>query len=378
MRALWLLILLAQIVMMSAQAARLELAKFLVQQNSESRTYKFDEPRKVAALLQQNGTNQFVLAGHPSVSWWEWSTDGAQWTRLSNTTLTNDNRLLRLHQLRKSITTRYLRLRFDQGDALGEAAFDNSRPPREDLPRSVLIVNSTHDSTLPNHGQEFFPLLKSIPDWESTRAQQVWVRDFDPALVEAEPRPLAVFFSGSFKDWCEVDRSHWRGVEQVLKKAKVPIWASCGGAQALAILAESGADKPWDCPHCRDPKSPKTPIYTHIGHIEAKPCGDYSGCIFERGPQNVRIANQDPIFEGLPSEFKVMQSHCGQIAWPPRGWELIATAGAGALTKVQCIKRKGAPIYAAQFHIEMEGTPDSSKQIMKNFLEQAELWQRSH
>lgn len=360
----------------SGHAARLELDKFLVHQDTRSTTYKFDEPRNVGALLQQNGTNQFVLRGHPRISWWEWSKDGDRWIAIPNTTMTNDARLLRLHQLRRSVTTKFLRLRYDHGQATGEAVFD-SHPRREDLQRMVLIVNSTHDSTLPNHGQEFFPLLKSIHGWENTRAQQVWVRDFNPALVDAEPRPLAVFFSGSFKDWCEVDRSHWRGVEQVLKKKIVPIWASCGGAQALAILAETGSNKPWDCPHCRDPKAPRIPIYTHIGHTgEVKPCGDYSGCIFERGPQNVRAMMNDPVFEGLTAEFKVMESHCGQIAWPPRGWDLIATAGEGALTKVQCIKRRGSPIYAAQFHIEMEGTPETSRRIMRNFLEQAELWQR--
>ena len=32
------------------------------------------------------------------------------------------------------------------------------------------------------------------------------------------------------------------------------------------------------------------------------------------------------------------------------------------------------PIYAAQFHIEMEGTPEASRQIMSNFLAVARAW----
>jgi hypothetical protein len=183
-----------------------------------------------------------------------------------------------------------------------------------------------------------------------------------------EPRPLCAFLSGSFKDWCEVNRNDWRGAQEVLKRKKLPIWASCGGAQALALLTEYGVDRPWDCPHCRDPFHPQTPLYTHIGHTASKPCGDYSGCVFERGPHHVRRIGADPVFRGLPEEFVVMESHCGQIEWTPAGWSLIATAGAGTSTKVQCLRLDDHCIYAAQFHIEMKGTPESSRCIMANFL----------
>jgi GMP synthase-like glutamine amidotransferase len=70
-----------------------------------------------------------------------------------------------------------------------------------------------------------------------------------------------------------------------------------------------------------------------------------------------------------------MESHCGQIEWAPRGWDLIATAGAGTQTQTQCLRRRDALIYAAQFHIEMEGTPEVSRRIMANFLELAR-WAR--
>jgi hypothetical protein len=344
-----------------------------------TRTYRFPSVMQVAAILQRNGSHELVVTNGPVRSWWEFSGDGTNWLEIPNgRTETRDVRLLRLLRVESPIRAKFLRLHFRGGkspEARGVAIFDEA-PQFAELDRWILIVNSTDDRRVPNHGQEFWPLARSVPGWEGLKAQQVWVGNFNRALVEVEPRPLAVFFSGSFKDWCEVDRADWRGVAEVLRTNRVPIWASCGGAQALAIISEHGVDLPWDCPHCRDVNAPKTPIYGHIGHEgEMKKCGDYSGCVFERGPHQVRKVKQDLVFDGMEDEFTVMQSHCGKIEWTPKGWELIATAGAGAKTKTQCIRRIDAPIYAAQFHIEMEGTKEASQRIMKNFLEVAERWQ---
>lgn len=135
--------------------------------------------------------------------------------------------------------------------------------------------------------------------------------------------------------------------------------------------------KPWDCPHCRDPLQPKSPIYGHIGHTDMKKCGDYSGCIFEKGPHKILQVKADPVFQGLPKEFLAMESHCGQVEYLPKGWEWIAGAGEGTTTKMQCLRLADFPIYAAQFHIEMEGTPEASRQIMENFLGIARDWRAS-
>ena len=101
-------------------------------------------------------------------------------------------------------------------------------------------------------------------------------------------------------------------------------------------------------------------------------CEDDSGCVFERGPHVIRAMTDDPVFAGMPREFRAMESYCGQVEWAPKGWESIATHGEGGKTATQCLRRKDRPIYAAQFHIEMEGPPESLRRIMGNFLEQAQ------
>jgi hypothetical protein len=286
--------------------------------------------------------------------------------------------MVRIHRLKAARTVQFLRLRVFAAEGefptVREVEFFSDPKRVVDFPEWVVLLDTTGKRHLPGEGGAFLRLAHRCTGWGQLAAQETWLGDFDEAFVSAEPSPLCAFLSGNFIDWCQQDRSHWRGVAQVLKAGHLPMWAACGGAQGLAILAETGTEKPWDCPHCRDPKAPKLPIYTHIGHTDKRPCGDYSSCRFERGAFNILTTAADPVFEGLPREFRTMESHCGQIEWAPRGWDLIATCGTGGLTKTQCLRRRDRPIYAAQFHIELNGTPESSRQIMSNFLKLARSW----
>ncbi len=342
---------------------------------------KFDHPRKIGSILQIQGDHDFVLRHVPRDYLWQTSVDGRNWVDLPETTVAEESRIYRIHRLKRAVSATYLRLSI--GSATGgfpvlrEVEFYDAIRERIPFPPWIIAVNTTERPSLPSHGQEFIPLARSCPGWESLQAQQIWLGSFNPKFIQIEPRPTAAFLSGNFKDWCEISREPWRGTQEILRRARLPMWASCGGAQGLAILAETGVDRAWDCPHCRDPKNPKLPIYGHIGHTGKRPCGDYSACVFERGPHQVRKVSGDPVFEGLSENFEVMESHCGQIEWPPAGWRLTATAGSGNLTKVQCLRLRNRPIYAAQFHIEMEGTPATSRKIMGNFLRIADEWNQS-
>jgi hypothetical protein len=330
---------------------------------------------KVGSILQIQGDQDFVFNNAPKDYKWLGSLDGTNWTVLIG--VTNEHRLFRMLRFPETTELRFARLEIY--DAVGnyaairEIQFFPKTNARTHFPEWIVVVNATDNSKLPGEGKEFIPLARGVRD-TYLPAQQIWLDNFNDDFLKIEPRPLCAFISGSFKDWCEVRREDFRGMAEVLEHGNIPIWASCGGAQALAIIADAGVDHEWDCPHCRDPKNPKTPIYTHIGHTESKKCGDYSGCIFERGPHRVAVVKDDPAFSDLGSEFQVMESHCGQIAYMPRGWEWLVGPGAGTLTKHQAFRRIDRPIYAAQFHIEMSGLPETSNQIMKNFLAIAREW----
>ena len=307
---------------------------------------------------------------------WQASQDGKNWEDLKETFTSNERRMYRVHRLDAVRNLRWLRLAIAtaEGDApaLREVEFFDNQHAEIPFPPWAIVVSTTGSKKVPGEGAASFRrLARSCAGWDQLQFQNVWLGDFDDAFIRLEPHPLCAFLSGNFIDWCQQNRQHWRGTAGILKAGRLPIWASCGGAQGLAIIAENGVDQPWECPQCRDPDHPLLPIYTHIAGSIKRKCGDYSGCVFERGPCTIRVVASDAAFAGLPNEFPVMESHCGQIEWPPRGWELIATCGARGKTKTQCLRLKDHLIYAAQFHIEMNGTPESSRRIMKNFLDLA-------
>lgn len=338
----------------------------------------FDQARQVGAILQVIGGETEVCRSSPKKYVWQAGQDDLTWKDIPETAVEEERRLYRVHRLKQVITAKRLRMRTDSAQggppSLREVEFYTQTNAVVSFPDWIIAVNTTHARQLPGEGKEFVPLARSCAGWEGLQAQQVWLDGFDEGFVSAEPRPLAAFLSGNFKDWCEVDRKLWRGTQEVLRAGHLPMWASCGGAQGLALLSEYGVETPWDCPHCRTNATPRTPLYTHIGHTGVKPCGDYGACVFERGPHEIRVVAADPVFQGLPAVFKAMESHCGQIEWPPAGWFLAATAGPGTKTRTQCLRRNDRPIYAAQFHIEMSGTPETSGRIMANFLAIAKQW----
>jgi len=338
---------------------------------------KFPKSRRIGAILQIVGDDAEVLQNAPKRAVWQVG-DGATWTDLEETRVDRETRMFRLHRLEKAVEARALRLVIDE--ALGEAptlreieVYDEPRAKVE-FPDWIASVGTFDGVGALQETSRFVALVRQCDGWSGATAQRLWKGDFDRSFVETEPRPLCAFLTGNIRDWCEQDRGPWRGIGEVLKARSLPIWGSCGGAQGLAILEDRGADLPWDCPRCRDPENPLLPIYTHIGHTGPAPCGDYSRNLAERGATNLRIEAEDPVLGGLPAQFQSMESHVGQIAYPPKGWTRLVTAGEGAKTLNQLLRVDGYPIYAAQFHIEMEGTPDSSRRLMTNFLSEAKTW----
>lgn len=347
----------------------------------------YPEPTPIGSILQIVGDHEAdhgsILENAPRQYQWQWSSDGIDWNDLPETVVSNERRLYRIHRLSAPVLAKHLRLEITDCTGSYPAVREIEIYPETNsiiaFPNWVVAVLITENDTLPSYEQPFLNLVEVCSGWGDTPSQALWLGDFDESYLNAEPYPLCAFLSGSILDWCQRTRGPFAGLQEVLENETLPIWGSCGGAQVLGILLDTGCLSPWDCPRCRDPQNPYSPIYGHIGYInplDPGPCGDYQHAIMETGPTYVTKLIADPVLGGLASQFLMNESHMGQLDYLPLDWEQVCGAGTGALTDLQCFKKIGKPIYGAQFHIENyhSQTWFNSITIMSNFLTVAEQW----
>jgi hypothetical protein len=348
----------------------------------------FSEPRQVGAVLMIMGSDGLMQANSPTQYVWQHSDDGIIWNDISETAETNERRLFRIHRFDAPVTTGHLRLEIvsviGSYPTVREIELYSDTAAEVPFNDWLVAVSIIEDPTLPGthrgYTQGFIDLARSCVGWGHVQVQQVWLGNFDESYLDIEPYPLCGFLSGSILDWCQRTRGPFAGLQEVVDNGNLPIWGSCGGAQLLGILLDTGYELPWDCPRCRiDHHPPYSPIYGHIGYIDPDdpgPCGDYEHAIMEVGPTNILKVGSDPVFSGLPSAFLANESHMGQLEYLPAGWQLIARGGTGAKTYHQCYRDSARPIYGAQFHIENwdSATWGNSIKIMTNFLNVAQQW----
>lgn len=355
----------------------------------------FSEPRQIGSILMIMGEPgatvdrfRFFQNNTPLDYKWRYSNNGSTWYDLTETIETDEKRLFRIHRLNTPLTAEHLRL--EVSDCIGsyptirEIELYSNTDADITFDDWLVAVDITEDMDPHGNTDWFIELAQECSGWSNVQGQQIWLGDFDESFLNIEPYPLCVFLSGSFNEWCQRNQFYFSGLQEVLDNENIPIWGSCGGAQVLGLLADTGYDNPWDCPRCRYFHNPSwSPIYGHIGYhnpsIEPQDCNlnDYSNCIFETGPYWISKEGNpaDPVFAGLSDPFLAYESHCGQLEYLPVGWHQVGGKGdSDTLTEFQCFRRTGTCIYGAQFHIENyhSQTWDNAIQIMTNFLSLAQ------
>lgn len=363
-------------------------------QSSWTWQVNFSIPRQIGSILMimgEPGDNsdkmRYTQRNSPSNYKWQYSDDGTTWYDIDETIITGDKRIFRILRLDTAIIANHLRLVVYGcvGDypTIREIELYDNTDANIAFEDWLVAVDITNEPGPPYGNTEWFiELARRCSGWENVQGQQIWVGSFNEAFLNIEPYPLCMFISGSFDEWCQVTRSYFTGLQEVVLNGNIPIWGSCGGAQVLGLINEPGCQNPWDCPRCRYVHSPAwSPIYRHIGYlnpgIEPQACGDYSNCIYESGAYLIKQVVSDPVFAGLSDPFYALESHCGELAYLPSGWFQIGGKGPGTLTNLQCYRKVDRYIYGAQFHIENDYNSDTNSnaiKIMTNFLGVAQGW----
>ena len=101
-----------------------------------------------------------------------------------------------------------------------------------------------------------------------------------------------------------------------------------------------------------------------IGSSFGSPMRDL-GQMFRRY-DSVTIVKDHPLFEGLPSNLVVAESHRQELAEVPNGFEHLARS---ATSKVEAMAHSSRPIYGVQFHPERSSSEHPhGKTILQNLL----------
>jgi GMP synthase-like glutamine amidotransferase/outer membrane protein assembly factor BamB len=141
-----------------------------------------------------------------------------------------------------------------------------------------------------------------------------------------------------------------RDLFAVIRAARVPILGICAGHQHIARAhgVGSASMRP-----LREGEKDPHPAY-------------HPGMFKEWGFLPVKIAQRDPLFDGLPDSIIVQEYHVAEVRSLPDGFELLAGTEE---CEVQSFRRRDRPVYGIQFHAECydDAHPDG-RRVLQNFF----------
>jgi GMP synthase (glutamine-hydrolysing) len=85
---------------------------------------------------------------------------------------------------------------------------------------------------------------------------------------------------------------------------------------------------------------------------------------------DLKIDDHDDIFRNIPSEITAWASHNDEVKVVPDGFKITAHSPTCPVEAVRCLKR---PIYAVQFHPEVENT-QYGPEMFQNFIDIVKEW----
>jgi GMP synthase (glutamine-hydrolysing) len=158
--------------------------------------------------------------------------------------------------------------------------------------------------------------------------------------------PSHIILSGQSHPWDQYSSQSLAGVFYVIRAARQPILGVCGGHQQMALAFGAPVDL-----------------------IERVAPGEgYEGAFRERGFSLVQlnVENHSALFEDLPPQITVWESHCDEVKTLPPDFTQTAT---NEVSEIQAMQHMSLPLYAVQFHPELfDEEHPHGRTILENFL----------
>jgi GMP synthase (glutamine-hydrolysing) len=171
-----------------------------------------------------------------------------------------------------------------------------------------------------------------------------------PELI-ADLQPAFIILSPQGTPWCRYSGESGIALQNFLwmlpllaEEQNIPILGICGGHQALALSfggkvgpIRAGED---DClPYSRDRQS---------------------------GVVSLKVNTSDPLFSGVDSDLRIVQSHYDEVKVLPKGFVVLAS---DRLCRIQIMRHGARPVYGIQGHPEcFSGNRPDGGILIRNFL----------
>jgi len=173
----------------------------------------------------------------------------------------------------------------------------------------------------------------------------------DPSYL-GRLNPKSVVIGGSGIPWEHYTREGLKGVMEAIRGWRKPLIGLCGGHQLLAMAYGARVD------YIRRAEP---------GEPTDKPGGYYYGYLKETGWREVYIAEEDPLFKGLPRTIVVDEGHYAEVKGLPKGFKLLAW---NETTRIQAMRLEGYPVYGVQFHPhKFDEEHPHGETVLRNFFD---------
>jgi len=166
------------------------------------------------------------------------------------------------------------------------------------------------------------------------------------------------------------------GVESVLKEKNVPAqdadffdaYVISGGPSSVTSMTPNAAHRIIN--NAKDEENAKPILGICFGHqLIAHLFGGEvkKGASGEYGISQIQIDKNHDLFNGVPKQIKVWESHFDEVKSLPQEFEILAHSDT---CEIEAFAHKTKPLYGVQFHPEVWHTEHGEK-ILENFIKLA-------
>lgn len=236
-----------------------------------------------------------------------------------------------------------------------------------------MYVFVTVQETNSDHKDGPYELVKArLEKASGERCLIVPYQEFNMSVVNSL-QPRAIVMSGFGGQFQSRQVEWFRGMDEVLHDANLPMLCLCGSHQVLGFSFNKNLKK---ARKLRDEPIRKVGLSEDLPRrAQGDPKYDLSSYFIAKGFFSITRVKSDPIFRGLPKVMTMRCSHYCEVKKLPAGFDILASS---QHCKIEAMRHCERPLYGTQFHPESYEAPFfDGRRLLGNFAKIVnEFWKQ--